>query len=241
MDAADARKLALFSGVAKRTIARILASARAHEFAAGSILFREGEPADALYVALDAYVGLKTKDSDGQEAVIDFVPAGQPFIIAAVVLGKPLLLTAQVIETTRVILMPAAEFREAAKRDLSLALSLNLIAAEQWRTLVGQIKSLKLRTAPQRLAAFLASLADGRVGEANVTLPCDRRVLAAWLGMVPTSASRAFRDLAAIGVEGRGRTLRIRSIRRLAEFAAERGSPRTAAGWGRRDLPVAQP
>lgn len=215
---AAARRLPLFDGVPPSTVARVLAAARAHEFAAGSVLFREHEPADALYVALDGYVGLKSRDGDGQESILDFVPAGQPFIIAAVLLNRPSLMSAQVIETTRVMLIPAADFRTAMQQDLALALAVNRIAAEQWRVLIGQIKSLKMRTATQRLAAFVMSLADRRAGETTVRLPCERQVLAAWLGMVPTSASRAFRDLAAIGVEGRGRTLTIKSLSRLAQF-----------------------
>ena len=69
---------------------------------------------------------------------------------------------------------------------------------------------------------FLVSLVDRSRGEARVKLPCERRILAQWLGMVPTSASRAFRELGTIGVEGRGRSLRIRSLQRLIEFAEGR-------------------
>jgi CRP/FNR family transcriptional activator FtrB len=89
----------------------------------------------------------------------------------------------------------------------------------QWRALVGQIKSLKMQTGPQRLAAFLASLADGKSGEATVELPCERQVLATWLGMVPATASRAFKELSRIGVEGRGQSLKIRSVHRLLDYA----------------------
>ncbi len=218
-DLAAVRRLPLFAPVPQRAAARVLGAARMHEFAAGSILFRDGERADVLYIALDGYVALTARDESGGEAVIEFVPAGQPFIIAAVLLDKPLLMSARVVETTRVVLIPAADFRAGVAAEHALSLALTTVAAEQWRLLIGQIKSLKMRTATQRLAAFLVSLVDKRVGEATVRLPCERQVLAGWLGMVPTSASRAFRELAALGVEGRGRTLRIKSLGRLIEYA----------------------
>lgn len=214
--------LPLFATVSKKTVAKLLGGARTHEFAARSVLFKEGEVADYLYIALDGHVALRSRDRRGHDTVIDFVPAGRPFIVAAALLSRPLLLSAQVLETSRVVLIPAADFRACVETDLALAAAFNRNAAEHWRTLIGQLKSLKMRTGAQRLALFLASLVDRGKGEARVSLPCERRILAQWLGMVPTSASRAFHELTAIGVEGRGRSLRIRSLQRLTEFAEGR-------------------
>ena len=218
-DLADLQRLPIFAAVSKKALAGFLNAARVHEFAAGSVLFKEGEVADYLYIALDGHVALRAKGACARDTAIDFVPAGQPFIVAAVLLGRHLLLSAQVLEPSRVVLIPAADFRRSIETDLALAVAFNRAAAEHWRSLIGQLKSLKMKTGAQRLASFLLSMADGRIGGAAIDLPCERRVLATWLGMVPTSASRAFRELSSIGVEGRGRRLSVKSIKRLAEFA----------------------
>ncbi len=219
---ADIERLPVFVEVPKKALAQLLGHARIHEFAAGSILFKEGEVADFLYIALDGHVALRAKGEDSGDTVIEFVPPGQPFIVAAVLLNRPFLLSAQVLEGSRVMLIPAADFRHAIEVNLALALAFNRAAAEHWRSLIGQLKSLKMRTGAQRLAYFLLSIAGRRAGQATIRLPCERQILATWLGMVPTSASRAFRELAAIGVEGRGRSLHVRSFERLAEFAETR-------------------
>ena len=221
-DKADIERLPLFAAVPKKALAQLVRRARIHEFAAGSVLFKEGEVADYLYLALDGHVALRAKGEDSRDAVIDFVPPGQPFIVAAVLLARPFLLSAQVLEGSRVMLVPASDFRHAIEINLALALAFNRAAAEQWRSLIGQLKSLKMRTGAQRLAYFLLSIAGRRAGGATIRLPCERQMLATWLGMVPTSASRAFRELATIGVEGRGRSLHVRSFERLAEFAETR-------------------
>jgi CRP/FNR family transcriptional regulator, transcriptional activator FtrB len=218
-DLTAVKQLPLLKAVSRRTVARLLAAARVHHFGAGSVLFREGEPSDYLYVALDGHVSLKADSGASSDYVIEFVPPGQPFILAAVLLEKPFLMSAQVVQPGRVLLLPAAEFRNCAATDLGLARELNRAASLHWRSLIGQIKSLKMQTGAQRLAAFLLSLSASQSGESVVELPCERRVLAAWLGMVPTSASRAFRELEKLGVEGRGHRLRIRAPARLAEFA----------------------
>lgn len=212
------RRLPLFAPVPPRVVSNLLREARLQHFGAGSILFREGEPPEYLYLPLDSRVCLKADDGK-QQHVIEFVPPGQPFILAAIVLDKPFLMTAQVVQAGDVLLIPAADFRHSAAKDISLSRTVNESAAVQWRALIGQIKSLKMQTGPQRLAAFLASLADGKSGEATVELPCERQVLATWLCMVPATASRAFKELSLIGVEGRRQSLQIRSVHSLLDYA----------------------
>ena len=182
------------------------------------MLFREGDAANHLHLSLDCRVCLKADDGR-QQSVIEFVPPGEPFILAAVVLDKPFLLTAQIVRAGAIVSIPASDVRRCARDSIELSHALNESAAVQWRALVSQVKSLKMQSGVQRLAAFLASLAEGQSGEVTVELPCERQMLAAWLGMVPETASRAFRELKRIGVEGRGQTLQIRSVRRLVDYA----------------------
>jgi CRP/FNR family transcriptional activator FtrB len=212
------RNLPLLAGVPAPVSARLLRDAHLQHFGTGSILFREGDAPAHLYLPLDARVCLQADDGD-QQHVIEFVPPGQPCILAAVILDKPFLLTAQVVQAGLVLLIPAADFRRGAATSIALSQAVNESASIQWRALIGQIKSLKMQTGPQRLAAFLVSLVEGQSSEATLELPCERQVLATWLGMVPATASRAFRELGRLGVEGRGQTLRIRSVRRLADYA----------------------
>lgn len=222
-DRAAVQKVPLFSRLHARTAARLFRSAQVHHFGPGSILFREGDQPEHLCVELDGYVGLKASDGRSEEHVIEFVPAGTAFIIAAVMLNRPLLLTAQVVQVGRILLIPANDFRRAVQDDRSLAYAVLNAKSQHWRSMIGQLKSLKMQTATQRLASFLLSLAEGQTAAATVELPCERRLLATWLGMVPTSASRSFSELEKIGVEGGGARLQIRSLERLAAYA--RGIP----------------
>ena len=211
------KRLPLLAKVPKSVSERLLRSAHLQHFGAGSVLFREGDAPDNLYLPLDSRICLQAGEG-AQEHVIEFVPPGEPFILAAVILDKPFLMTARVVQAGTLLVIPAADFRRCSAQSIDLSQAVNESASVQWRALIGQIKSLKMQTGPQRLAAFLASLADGKSDEATVELPCERQVLATWLGMVPATASRAFKELSRIGVEGRGQTLRIGSVRRLTDY-----------------------
>jgi CRP/FNR family transcriptional regulator, transcriptional activator FtrB len=222
-DRAAAGQIPLFAKLSTRTSARLFRAAQAHHFGTGSVLFREGDAAEHFHVALDGYVCLKASDGRGEDHVIEFVRPGTAFIAAAVMLGRPFLLTAQVVQPGRILFIPADDFRQAAESDLALAVALIRASSQHWRSMIGQLKSLKMQTATQRLASFLLSLAEGQGEPATIELPCERRLLATWLGMVPTSASRAFGELEKIGVVGHGSRLQIRSLEQLAGYA--RGVP----------------
>lgn len=215
------RGLPLFSGLSAKVSERLFRGARVHHFGAGSVLFREGDASDYLYLALSGTVCLKATGAQRQQYVIEFVPSGHPFIVAAVLLDKPFLMAAQVVQEGEMLLIPGDDFRRLALEDIALSRAINLSTATHWRALISQIKSLKMQTGAQRLAAFLASLAEGQEGELTIELPCERQILATWLGMVPSSGSRAFRELSRIGVDGHGHQLHIRSVRRLVEYAHE--------------------
>jgi CRP/FNR family transcriptional regulator, transcriptional activator FtrB len=218
-DRAAIQQIPLFAKLSARTATRLFRAAQVQHFGPGSILFREGDNAEHFHVALEGYVCLKTSDARGDEHVIEFVPPGMAFIAAAVMLGRPYLMTAEVMQPGRILFIPADEFRSAAEADLDLACALIRSASQHWRSMIGQLKSLKMQTATQRLASFLLSLAEGQTSPATIELPCERRLLATWLGMVPTSVSRSFSELEKIGVEGRGSRLVIRSLDRLAGYA----------------------
>jgi CRP/FNR family transcriptional activator FtrB len=161
-------------------------------------------------------VALTGKSAGGDEAVIEFFRRGDVFIAPAVVLGLPYLMSTRVLHDARILMIPAEHFRDMLARDPALNAALVKELSRHWRLLIRQIKDLKLRTAPQRLAAYLLDLSGGLGG--TVELPEERRLLAGRLGMTPESLSRAFAQLAAEGVSGRGRNVAIADAAHLRKF-----------------------
>ena len=117
---------------------------------------------------------------------------------------------------------PAAAFRAQLRATGSLAFGAVLLLSGYWRTLIGQIKDLKLLSAIERLSAFLLALAPRETGPVTVTLPGGRRLVAGRLGITPQSLSRAFAALRPLGISGGGRQVTIVDPGRLREFAGAR-------------------
>ena len=119
--------------------------------------------------------------------------------------------------------MAAAAFRAQVRVNGALAYGATLQLSSYWRTLVGQIKDLKLLSATERLSAMLLALAPRQTGSTTVTLPGGRRLVAGRLGITPQSLSRAFAALRSHGVTGHGRQVTIAELGRRREFNGLKG------------------
>jgi len=191
----------LLSGVAGTTMARIEEETSVQVLGAGSLLFEQGAQPREAQIVLHGGVALIGSLEDA-EIVVEFFGSGEVLLAAAVILDLPYLVSARTTEESRIATVPAATFRSLLHADRRFAVAMTEELARHWRTLVRQIKDLKLRSATQRLAAYL--LANGVPGRSTMKITIEKQVLASRLGMTPASLSRAFRELKALGVQTRG-------------------------------------
>jgi len=215
------RRSRLFGQVGEVDLAAMLTTCFVQTLPAGAALCHQGEKAEFLHIVLSGRVGL-FGSAGHDEALVEFFGPGDAFIVPAVVLDAPFLLTARILEEGRILMWPAAAFRAQLRATGSLAFGAVLLLSGYWRTLIGQIKDLKLLSAIERLSAFLLALAPRETGPVTVTLPGGRRLVAGRLGITPQSLSRAFAALRPLGISGGGRQVTIVDPARLREFAGAR-------------------
>ncbi len=217
-DATEIRQLRLFRGCPDETIDSLLAAGFLQRFPRGVVLVRENEPADFLYVLVEGLVELYGSNAE-RETTIAFVRPVGTFILAAVLKDQVYLQSARTLESSRLLMIPAAGVREAIARDIRFMSAVVAELATGYRDIVKDLKNHKLRTGAERLANWLLR-ADRRNGGAGlVEIEVEKRALASRLGMTPESLSRAFQALAAHGVKIRGATVRLDDPDELARFA----------------------
>lgn len=180
-----------------------------------TVLFLEGDMPEFVHLVLSGRVSLEASDARGRSTVVEIFRDGQLFILAAAILRKPYLLNARTLAEARVLMIPADPFRALLDEEPRLARALVDQFAGYWRMLVRQIKDLKLRSASERLAAYLLLHADTRRKADSFRLAEELRVVAARLGITPESLSRAFVALRPFGVSSRGRAVTIADIAAL--------------------------
>ena len=194
--------------VSERTLDALAAQAMLHRLPAGSMAFEQAEtPAFVQFLVSGSLKLLAVRDQT--EAVIEIAQAFDLILPAAVITGQPYLLRGRVFEEAQLLLIAAGPFREAMTSDNALCRAVLGFVALQLRRQLRSAKSFRLRSAEERVAAYLIDLIRAESGPAEVTLMIDKSEIASHLGMTRETFSRTLSGLSAHGVRTDGRRLNV--------------------------------
>ncbi len=207
-DAKAALESFFFRSLPKDVFDEILRHSRVVVFDAGDILFRQGEPATAVYAVLTGLVKLKIDERDGNEVVVETIPAGTSFAEALVFQPTPYPVSAEALAASRVLVAPNKVVKRVLEENPKAFGPILASTYAHLHRLVRQIERLKSSTGAQRLAQYLLALSDQEDRQSFV-LPMEKKTLASLLGMKPETLSRSIRRLEDHGVSVTGQTVRI--------------------------------
>ncbi|TAN47646.1 MAG: cyclic nucleotide-binding domain-containing protein [Rhodospirillales bacterium] len=220
-DLSGLSRLPLFSNLSDGCLRKVADESRIVRYQRSDVLFGQGETADWLHILIEGQVSLAGSVRNSEETVVDILKSGEAFIVAAVLTGKPYLMSAKALATSKVLLLPAAKLLNDLREYPELALAMLSCLAGHFRTLVTEVKDLKLKSASQRLALYLMSLTPRREGSAILHLPHNKILIAGRVGVRPETLSRVFFSLKKEGVVSEHQTVAITDLKRLAAFCHE--------------------
>ena len=212
------RELHLFKSMREDNFAALIQAAYLQTFPQQVQLIAEGDRADFLFVVIEGCVELFAT-ANGREATLAMVRPVGTFILAAVLKDAVYLMSARTTSKSRVLMIPAQDIRTALETDKMFARALVVELANCYRATIKEQKNLKLRTAVERLANRLLKYHNDQGAKGRISLPHDKRTLAALLGMTPENLSRAFATLRQFGVHTDGSTIELTDIKGLTELA----------------------
>lgn len=212
------REQRIFSGVDPNCVDDMLHASFLQRFPPHVELVSEGEPADFLYVVIEGQVEVFARYCD-RETTISVLGPGSCFITAAVVLDRVYLKSVRSLTNARTLLIPAAAIRRCFAQDAAFARALATDLALAYRSVVKDLKNQKLRSGIERLANWLLVAHAESGSAASFTLPFEKKILAARLGMAPEVLSRAFATLSAYQVHVTGSNVEIGDLEALHKLA----------------------
>jgi CRP/FNR family transcriptional activator FtrB len=207
----------MLAGVRESTFGRIIAPSYLQRFPAGTTLIEEGAPVDSLFILLQGSVAMSAASGDN-ETVLEVLEPVNLFILAAVLNDEVSLQTARTLKTSRVLMIPASLVRELMAEDIGFMQAVVFELSNAYRRTIRELKNQKLRSCTERLAGWLVA-ESARQSAASFTIPFEKRVLAALLGMSPENLSRGFNSLAAHGATIKGNVVELESIEAIEGFA----------------------
>ena len=217
----DLRRSALF-GVAGSASLRILASrAYVRRFAAGQIVFTEGEPSEHLYVVRTGRVRIFVASPHGEELTLTVLTAGDSIGELSVIDEQPRSASAAAVEATELLTIGADTMRATLTADPGLLWTVAGELAATVRRLTGSTGDMVFLDLPRRLAKLIVTEATaGPDGALHVELGMSQSGIAARLGVTRQSLNRALTGLARRGwISARAHGYVIEDLASLRRFA----------------------
>ena len=212
------RKSLLFERLSDDVLNGLLVGSLLQEYPVRTLLFRQGQIPDFLYVVLGGSLELFAFAPDGQDTIIEIIDRPIAYSLAPVLTGSPYLVSGRVLSAGKILMLRSAVLRKWVAVDRQLSLNLLGLLATHFREMVRQVKNLKLKSSVERLGCYIVARSDEEHNSEAIELPLDKRRLAARLGMTTVSLARAFARLGEVGVELHGRTVQIRDLAGLIDF-----------------------
>ncbi len=210
----------LFEELPQAVLARMQPITRVLSAGPDELLCRQGTMPENLHILQDGQVVLSSTAADGTTAVVEVIRPGGHFVLASVLSELPYLMTGHSVGRSRLLAIDSVGLLELLEEEPVLSVALLRSVSREFRTMVRQVRDLKLRTAAQRLGCYLLALVrDATADKADFRLPFEKGLLAARLGCRQENLSRAFATLRDYGVETHGARVILHDIPKLKGFA----------------------
>ena len=176
--------------------ARLAVMASIVRFKKGEVIYREGDPADAVFNIITGVVRPIKKARDGSEHIVAFLLADDLFGLSAE--GRYTNSTKAITAVTAYRL-PVTALRSRLPKDAELEFHVICKLCQELRQAQRHAFLLSERSAVTKLAMFLQMIEQLQIAKgeqtAEIYLPMDRSDIGEYIGITLAAVSRAFRNL----------------------------------------------
>ena len=136
------------------------------DYPVGTVLFREGEPGDVMYVIQAGEIEIRRKMGE-IDRVLAVLPAGEFFGEMALLTGRPRSATAVVKKASRLLVVEAGTFEAMLRGKSEIALRMVRALASRLEQANQQIELLLLSSPNHRVVQCLRRLAEDQMEAAG--------------------------------------------------------------------------
>jgi CRP-like cAMP-binding protein len=216
----------LFAGLPANSLDELARESRTRRYAAGQVLWNEGDPGEALLVLEEGQLRVSRFTGAGVEVVLAVLDAPAALGELAVLDGAPRDASVIAQRPVTVRLIPRSAFLALLRREPTVVEGL-------LRTLAGMVRSANMRhvatvglDVPGRLAVWLLARAKesaaASTGRREISIGRSQGELAAELGTTRSTLNRALNGFEALGFLSRdGDRIVIRDAEALAAYTEQ--------------------
>jgi CRP-like cAMP-binding protein len=195
---ADLARLALFERFLPEDLDLIAGYMVRTRYARGETIFNRGDPGRAIYFVEEGRVKIVLSSSDGREAILALLGAGEFFGELAVLDGEPRSADAVALEASTLLVLMRQDLRRDLEARPRIAVQLLAALSRRLRAADGIIADAAFLDVSGRLAQALLRLAEpeGQPGESG-TLIAPRLTQAELAGLVGATRESVVKCLGA--------------------------------------------
>ncbi|UZQ54222.1 Crp/Fnr family transcriptional regulator [Trichothermofontia sichuanensis B231] len=218
----------LFCGLSPAQLRAIAAIAQLQTFPKGDHIFHQGSAATGFFVVKIGRIKIFKLSTQGKEQILHFCGPGDHFAEVPALDGQDFPASAATLEPSEVIFLPRIAFIELLHQYPDIAITMLISLSQHARRLSQLVEDLSFKEVPQRLATYLLNLSDRTLAAAPnhahtpnvIELDLSKSQLAAVLGTIPATLSRAFDRLSREGmIVIDGTRIELRDRDRLQELS----------------------
>ncbi|MGB7250018.1 MAG: Crp/Fnr family transcriptional regulator [Phormidesmis sp.] len=190
----------LFQDIPSADITHISRISRLHHYQKGEIIFTQDSEASGFFIIKAGRVKVFKLATHGKEQILHIFGEQDYFAEVPALDGKRFPASAEALEASVLLFFPRLEFLDLLQRYPAITIKLLLNLSVHLRRLTGLVEELSFKDVPQRLAAYLINLSNANNHSDILTLDVTKSQLAALLGTIPATISRAFYRLSQSGL-----------------------------------------
>jgi CRP/FNR family transcriptional regulator len=189
----------MWQGLETAELEAITTIAIPQNYDTNDIIFWEGDEGTGFFLIFSGRVKIFKNSLEGKEKILHLFGAGDHFAEVPAFDGKCFPASAATLEATKLWFFPRTALIQLLQQHPTLSLKMLAIFAHHLRMFANIIADLSFKEVPGRLAAYLIYLSEARGNCELVELDVTKTQLAALLGTIPETLSRA---LAKLSLEG---------------------------------------
>jgi CRP/FNR family transcriptional regulator len=183
-----------FEGASQAILHELAQETQLLRYAAGEIIFREGEPCAGLHIIKKGDVKLYKISPQGREMIVRTFGMGDSFNEVPVFDQETNPISTAAITEVEIWVVSCEVIRRAMRDHPEMATSIILNLSENLRMLVGLVEELSFYQVTNRLARLISQLPEEQLmGKSNQRLTQDE--IAARLGTVREVVARSLKEL----------------------------------------------
>ncbi|MEG4166014.1 Crp/Fnr family transcriptional regulator [Microcoleus sp. S13_C3] len=189
------QNILIFQGLSAEQLIPLAQIAQLQTFGKDETIFHQGSDATGFFIVQAGRVKVFKTASNGKEHILHLLKRGDYFAEVATFDGKAFPASAIALESTELIFFPRLAFLDLLHQYPALAINMLTSLATRLRKLAQMVEDLSFKEVPQRLAAYLLDLSGRANGDKIINLDVTKTQLAAILGTISATLSRAFSHL----------------------------------------------